>query len=236
MIMITILIKIDIWKIFFTLYKIKPTMRTIVIDTETTGLPLKRDSSIYNSEEWPNIIQLSYMIYDDDTHEILLDVNDYISIDNGCNISPESYKVHGLTHTFLQHNGIPIKDALYKFKKHVDSCELVVGHNISFDKRMVLVECIRHKIFLNMKKTYCTMKETVELCQIKTTNRKGELYTKFPSLSELHYTLFQHHVNKLHDASIDIIVCMRCYYKINHNFDIVEKNNHIRDFMDKIKK
>jgi len=210
-------------------------MKTIIIDTETTGLPLKKDSSIYNSDEWPFIVQLSYMIYDDETHEILVDINDYIAIDNNCIISPASYEVHGLTHTFLQSNGIPIKDALYKLKKHMNKCDLAVGHNISFDKRILLAECIRNKIFLNMKNTYCTMKESKEYCNIKCTNNKGETYIKYPSLSELHYSLFNHNVNNLHNASIDILICMRCYYKINYDYDIAEKNKQVKSFIEKIK-
>lgn len=210
-------------------------MKTIILDTETTGLPLKKDSSIYNSAEWPFIVQLSYMIYDDETHEILADVNDYIAIDKSCIISPASHEVHGLTHEFLQSNGIPIKDALHKLKKHMNSCNLAVGHNISFDKRILLAECIRHKIFLNMKNTYCTMKECKDICNIECTKKNGETYIKYPSLKELHYALFCHNVKNLHNASIDILICMRCYYKIKYGFDIVEKNEQVKCFMNKIK-
>ena len=39
-------------------------MRIIVIDTETTGLPLNYDNSILDLNNWPHIIQLSYIIYD----------------------------------------------------------------------------------------------------------------------------------------------------------------------------
>lgn len=210
-------------------------MKTIVVDTETSGLPLHKDSSIYKSDEWPHILQLSYMIYDDITHEILIEVNDYIAIEKSCTISEASYEVHGLTREFLQSNGIPIKDALHKFKKHMNSCDVVVGHNISFDKRMILAECVRLKIFLNMKNTYCTMRNTKDVCKIQMQNSKGETYYKYPSLSELHYYLFGHNIKKLHDASVDILICMRCYFKINYGFDIVATNKQVATFIKKIK-
>ena len=53
-------------------------MKSIVFDTETTGLPLNKNSSIYNTHEWPHIIQLSYIVYDEDNHKVIANVNDFI--------------------------------------------------------------------------------------------------------------------------------------------------------------
>ncbi len=39
-------------------------MRILVFDTETTGLPIKRNGSIDDSSNWPFIIQISWVIYD----------------------------------------------------------------------------------------------------------------------------------------------------------------------------
>jgi len=210
-------------------------MQTIVFDTETTGLPLNRYSSIYKTNEWPYIIQLSYMVYDENTHEIISDINDYILIDDKIEITNESYEKHGITRVHLKENGIPIVEALTKFKKYMESCHVVVGHNVSFDKRMVLVECIRHKIQLNMKETFCTMKNSVDLCQFEAKNKEGETYYKYPKLEELHYYLFSHNIKNLHDASVDILVCLRCYIKIIYDIDITKKNSHVNTFIKSLK-
>mgnify|MGYP003990360673 CR=1 FL=1 len=51
-------------------------------------------------------------------------------------------------------------------------------------------------------------------------NSKGELYFKYPSLSELNYNLFRRVPTNTHNALIDVLVCLRCYCKIKENIDI----------------
>lgn len=210
-------------------------VKTITFDTETTGLPLNRNSSIYKTQEWPHIVQLSYMVMDDETHEIITEVNDYIKIDENVVIAEKSFEVHGLNYEFLKENGISIQDALNKFISHMNDCTIAIGHNVGFDKRMVLVEGIRNNIRVNMKDTFCTMKNSTELCAIKQTSKDGSTYFKFPRLSQLHHHLFKHDVKNLHDASIDILVCMRSYYMMIHDIDIAEKNAHVKKLIEQIK-
>ena len=69
-------------------------MKVLVFDTETTGLPSERNPSIYDSQKWPHIIQLSYIVYDSETNEILTVEDDYINIDANINITPESQNIH----------------------------------------------------------------------------------------------------------------------------------------------
>ena len=209
-------------------------LKTIIFDTETTGLPLQRNSSIYKTNEWPHIIQLSYMVIDDETHEILVEVNDYILINDDVVITEKSFEVHKITREFLKENGIPMREAINKFIYHMQECICAVGHNVSFDKRMVLVEGIRNKILVNMKNTFCTMKNGTDICAIKRVSQDGNEYFKYPSLMELHEFLFNHNVKNLHDASVDIMVCMRCYYKMFHNVDIAKINKQVGSSIQKL--
>ena len=39
-------------------------MKVLIFDTETTGLPEGKNPSIYETQKWPHIIQLSYIVYD----------------------------------------------------------------------------------------------------------------------------------------------------------------------------
>jgi len=203
-------------------------MKSIFFDTETTGLPLHKNSSIYNTKEWPYIIQLSYIVYDEDTNKVIANVNDYILIDDSIEITKESFKTHNISRYFLKENGILMKDAINKFKKHMIDSRIIIGHNVSFDKRMLIVECIRNNIHLNLKETFCTMKNSSEICKIEAINENGEKYYKYPKLQELHNYLFNTNVKNLHNASIDILVCMRCYYKILFDYDILKKNRELR--------
>ena len=107
-------------------------------------------------------------------------------------------------------------------------CDLFVGHNVSFDKRMVMVEGIRNKIRMNVSNTYCTMKNSVNLCKIEVINSDGEKYFKYPKLSELYNELFKKEPRNTHNALIDILICMRCFCKIELKTDISRINRQIR--------
>ena len=127
--------------------------------------------------------------------------------------------------------GISIEQALEKFNKFSEMSDLLVGHNVSFDKRMVMVEGIRNKIRVNIHDTYCTMKNSVELCKIQRFWPNGDTYFKYPTLSELHNELFQKIPKNTHNALIDILICMRCFVKIELRKDICAINRTIRTMM-----
>lgn len=206
------------------------TMRILVFDTETTGLPKERNPSIYRTELWPFVIQLSYVVYDSELNEVMVLVNDYINIAFDTEISKESQEVHKITREMLN-EGITIKEALHKFNEYTKHCDLIVGHNVSFDKRMVIVEGIRNKINMEVEETYCTMRNSTEICKIEKINPKGEIYFKFPTLSELHFHLFKKIPKNTHNALIDILICLRCYCKIELNKDITRINREVRSWM-----
>lgn len=202
-------------------------MKVLVFDTETTGLPVERNGSIYNSFNWPYIIQLSYMIYDSETNALIGLEDDYIDIPTNVMIDPESVKIHNITSDKLR-NGINIVQALEKFNRHAEKVDLLVGHNVSFDKRMLMVEGVRNKIRVNITDTYCTMKNSINLCKIETTSRSGEKYFKYPKLSELYMTLFETEPKNTHNALVDILICLRCFCKMELKMDVSEKNRTIR--------
>jgi len=206
-------------------------MKVLIFDTETSGLPEGKNPSIYETEKWPHIIQLSYIIYDSETNDIVTLEDDYISIDNDVIIQPESQKVHNISRELLSSKGIPIEHALEKFNRFSDMSDVLVGHNVSFDKRMVMVEGIRHKIRMNLHDTYCTMKNSVELCKIQRFWPNGDMYFKYPTLSELHDELFKKIPKNTHNALIDILICMRCFVKIELRKDICAINRTIRMMM-----
>lgn len=206
-------------------------MKVLIFDTETTGLPEGKNPSIYETQKWPHIIQLSYIVYDSETNDIVTLEDDYISIDDDVIIQPESQKVHNISRELLAHKGISIEQALEKFNKFSDMSDILVGHNVSFDKRMVMVEGIRNKIRMNLHDTYCTMKNSVELCKIQRFWPNGDMYFKYPTLSELHDELFKKIPKNTHNALIDILICMRCFVKIELRKDICEINRTIRTMM-----
>ena len=53
----------------------------------------------------------------------------------------------------------------------------------------------------------------------------NKMISKYPRLSELHHKLFGQSPTNIHNALIDILMCCRCYYKLEHKCDIMKTNS-----------
>jgi DNA polymerase-3 subunit epsilon len=200
-------------------------MKIIVFDTETTGLPTEWNASITQPWKWPHIVQISFILYETETRELLACQDHIIKVGDDVVISKKSQEIHGITPSRCKRRGIDIKIALEDFNEHLRQADIVVAHNVSFDKRMVMVESIRNKlpqyftIDGHRKPEFCTMKRSTELCKIEVTSRDGSKYFKYPTLTELHRELFDTDPNGVHDSMADVLICLRCYTKCEHEHD-----------------
>ena len=203
-------------------------MKVLVFDTETTGLPIGRNPSIRETKKWPHVVQLSCILFDTYTNEIIRSYDTVVKVPDNIKISEESISLHGISRDISNTQGLPVKDVLKEFNKMLIASDKVIGHNISFDKRVVMVESIRLYISQYFtidgvrKPEYCTMKNSVDICKIEKVGKDGDKYFKYPSLTELHDKLFQKTPKNVHNSMVDILVCLRCYCKLEHNMDIVE--------------
>ena len=210
---------------FFILFKVN-IMKVLVFDTETSGLPVGRNPSILETEKWPHMVQLSYIVYDTTENKLIHCKDDIIKIPKHVNISEESVSLHVINHDISNVKGIKVKTAINEFNTYLNECELVIGHNISFDKRIIMVESIRQHMRQHFttagvrKPEYCTMKNSVDICKIEAVSKKGEKYFKYPNLSELYKKLFDDTHKNVHNSLIDVILCLRCYCKMANNVDI----------------
>jgi DNA polymerase III epsilon subunit-like protein len=202
-------------------------MKVLCFDTETTGLPKDQHASFHDSSSWPHIIQLSYIVIDTDTKEITEYIDRIIKLADDVDISQESINIHKITRERSINEGIPIKKALIEFAEVIKTIDLIIAHNIIFDKRIITVELYREKMkncfYLDgqLIPEYCTMKQTTNLCKIPAVNKKtGETYNKYPSLSELHNTLFKQLPHGTHNAIADVMICLRCYIYHVYKYDI----------------
>jgi DNA polymerase III epsilon subunit-like protein len=213
-------------------------MKVLVFDTETTGLQ-EKGASIYDKSKWPYIIQLSYILYDLSANSALIKDN-YITIDDSLVISQESYNIHHICREILDVQGINIVEALTAFNECLKDCDIVVGHNLSFDKRLIFVECFRNNVtqyftefehnIMTHKPEFCTMKNTTEFCKLERLTATNKVYYKNPKLSELYTILFPNEQvpKDLHNSLVDVAMTLRCYLKYAHNFDVKEVNNTLK--------
>jgi DNA polymerase III epsilon subunit-like protein len=212
-------------------------MRVLVFDTETTGLPTERNPSITETSKWPYIVQLSYIVYDFESNDIISLYDEILKLPEGIEITAESINLHKITEEINKTAGINRKVSLQQFNNQLETVDLVIGHNISFDKRLIMVECIRNGIQQkfnyreNKKKEYCTMKNNVNLCNIEKIGNNGKKYLKYPTLTELYYNLFNENPKNVHNSLIDVLLTLRCYIKVISNIDLYETNGIFKDMI-----
>ena len=121
-------------------------MKILIFDTETSGLPEERNCSVLSLHKWPYILQLAYILYDTDTNTII-DYNDtLIIISDDFYISQESINIHKITRKMCNEKGQNIRQVLNRFNNVLLQTDLIVGHNLQFDKNILIVEHIRNKI------------------------------------------------------------------------------------------
>lgn len=210
-------------------------MRVLVFDVETTGLPIGKNPSISELDKWPYIVQLSYVVYDTTENEIDLSYNEILKLPDYVEISEDSIKLHKITPDINKMLGVDRRMALQTFNLALQRADVAVGHNISFDKRMIMVECARNYVYhcfndKGVKKIeYCTMKNSVDVCKIEKISNKGEKYFKYPTLSELYYYLFGEIPENTHNSFVDVLLCLRCYVKLNFDTDIKVRSEVFRN-------
>jgi DNA polymerase III epsilon subunit-like protein len=221
-------------------------MKILVFDTETTGLPQSRLSSVINTEQFPYIVQLSYIVYDMSINQVKVINDTIIKLPYSIHIPEESEKIHNISNEISREKGIPIKNALLKFIDDLQNCDLLVAHNIEFDVNMITVELIRlnkktateeineaYAIFDKIPK-YCTMSENKLFCNILSTTKTGKPFIKYPSLTELHFKMFNINPKYMHNSLNDILICLRCYYYQKTNNDICNENEELKELLSHI--
>jgi DNA polymerase III epsilon subunit-like protein len=258
-------------------------VKILVFDTETTDKPpylpgaqwaerqsfdksLLTQSGLETSwvsmkDKWPSIIQLSYILYDTDYPESAKIFNKYIDIPDNIVISEGGFKIHHITREKIasapSENRATIEDTLNEFLQDVKISEVVVGHNVQFDRKMVVSELLRLseqsnlpeiQLMMDDSKFECTMEKTIQICKLqqkidytdKITGKPKFFYKlKNPKLLESykHFFGYEPAGEALHDALVDVVVCLRIYCKCClekyslEPFDICGTNSIITDYI-----
>lgn len=184
-------------------------MRIIVFDTETTGLPINFNAPSEFVDNWPNIVQLSWQIWQNNKLESEKDF--IIKLDD---IPENSTKIHGITTFISQQEGVDIRTALNLFYLMYENCDLVVGHNIYFDLKVIQAEYIRNLDYkLPMQPKYCTMMHSTKLLKLLQKNGRGY---KFPKLEELYKYLFGENMDNAHNSLYDVRATSKCYFELKN--------------------
>jgi len=221
-------------------------MKILVFDTETTG-KIDKYADLSETEKQPYIVQFSYVMYDTDKNNIFIKDN-IIKVRKDIIIPVECINIHGITQEKCQKEGIILYKVLSNFFVNVKQADYMIGHNLEFDVKMLIIEFHRLKeesgndeayeriidYFENgtqfNSKCFCTMTNTVDICKLENPNNKSKGY-KYPKLSELHKHLFSYEPKNLHNSLFDVIITLRCFYKLIYEKDLREINRTVRQIL-----
>lgn len=182
----------------------------LFFDTETTGIPLDYKASPTDSENWPRLVQLGWILTNE-SGQILKEGNRIVRPD-GFDIPTAASDIHRITTARALAEGLPLSAVITEFTTDLQTVGRVVGHNLSFDLHIVAAEMYRlgldyHQLF-DLPNT-CTMLSTIDYCAIP-----GAYGYKWPKLQELHMQLFGVGFHEAHDAMIDIRATRACYFAL----------------------
>lgn len=196
----------------------------LIFDTETTGLPRDYSAPITDLDNWPRLVQLAWQLHDHTGK--LMSSGNYIVKPEGFTIPFNSEKIHGISTKRALKEGHDLEFVLLEFRKDINKAHFLVGHNVSFDEKVMGAEFLRKKVASGIMDTpkIDTKDESTEYCAIP-----GARGYKWPTLTELHKKLFGVDFDDAHDAAADVEATTRSFLElvrlgvININFPLDAK-------------
>lgn len=185
----------------------------LILDTETTGLPHKRNALPEDFKNWPYIVEIAWFLIDEDG--LMVDGCHYI-IKQNISIPESATKIHHITTQDMLSKGESPQEVYNSFVESAKQAEWVIAHNLEFDLPIIDCELLRNGFekILFSKKKFCTMEAGRKFCMVL--NRAGKI--KKPKLSELFGQLYFDNPHLTfegtHNALADTNMLYRCFMKM----------------------
>lgn len=192
-----------------------------IFDTETSGLPVRpskykryadpfEETTLYANARLVELAYVTYMVNKENNERVLLDQRSMLVIPTDFQITNSS--IHGISHEMANTYGYSIHNVLEHFMDVVKRSDILVCHNVDFDKNIVGAELVKNnyidcaKYFFS--KTFaCTMKIATEKYKMQ----------RFPTLQALYNLIGSSHLpswEQQHRAMDDTQRTTECYFKL----------------------
>jgi DNA polymerase III epsilon subunit-like protein len=113
-----------------------PDKKTLIFDTETTGLPTRDRKIRKDPLSWPRLVEIGWIICSQDGTQLFEE--SMIIIPEGFAIPEPATKIHGITTEEAKLSGVSIDVALDLFCTAAGHADYYVAHNLSYDIRIIL--------------------------------------------------------------------------------------------------
>jgi DNA polymerase III epsilon subunit-like protein len=201
-------------------------MKVLLFDTETNGLPKAWRASPYDTGNWPVILTLAWQrwVVDPEGRATFEANGSYLFCPPTSMVwDSEAEKIHNISRVHAETHGRPSSEILPEFINVVRGVDLIVAHNMQFDKTVLLCESIRINPTLRMdwwpRFEYCTCENTKTLCALPPATTKPvnpkDPYKK-PKLVELYRCLFPDRAADFpfHSAEGDTECLTQCFLEL----------------------
>lgn len=177
----------------------------LFFDAETTGL-VKNWVNSFDSAN-PDLVQLGFTFCDKNGRSLFTS-GSIIKPYYDRQIEHGAFEAHKISKEMAEEHGKGYGEVLSEFKYWMAKCDLLVAHNIKFDKCVIekAMNCLLPKDI----KTYCTMLESTDICQVPKKSGSGH---KWPKLSEAYWYFFEEELKDAHDAMTDVMACKRIFFE-----------------------
>jgi len=183
-------------------------------DTETQGLPLFDQPS--EDVRQPHIVSIAASLIDSDTRREVSSL-DAIVKPEGWIIPDDVIAIHGITNERASAEGIGERDVLNAYLQMHDQCTFRVGHNETFDARMIRIALKRFGYSDEFADAFkaapcrCTMWDSLKPCKLP---GRGRGQFKKPKLSEAYQHFFGKPMENAHSARGDVDACIAVFWAI----------------------
>lgn len=185
----------------------------LLFDTETTGIPRKRNAEPEDFVNWPYIVEIAWYLIDEEG--LLVDGCHYI-VKQNVSIPQAATDVHHISTQKMLSEGVDPQKVYSEFVASAEKAEYIIAHNLEFDMPIIECELLRNGFdkILFAKKPFCTMKTGRNFCTVY--DRAGHL--KNPKLVELFGELYFNNpylkIEGTHNALADTNLLYRCFMKM----------------------
>ncbi len=216
--------------------------KIIVFDTETTGFLLTRIIQIAYCKYYLTgslHSQTSYYVRQLEDKELQsLIAKEYPDKDGPHTLAmirhgeKEAQAVHHIPNEIIFDKTLPtINEVLGHFEDSLEDVDLMIGHNLVYDLRVIYNEASRiGATSLMSKLVHIKYIDTMEISKKLVDAYTIRGLSKNPNLTELYKKLFPHapDVLGMHNAIIDVDVTARCYFDLKELVRAKYPNVHIR--------
>lgn len=187
-------------------------------DTETTGLPDFKAPS--EAPQQPHIVQLGARLVDLDTRDIISTL-DVVIRPEGWEIPEEVSAIHGITTERAKLVGVSESMALGMLLDMWSCAEVRIGHNESFDARIVRIAQHRFDdVDIDAWKgapAQCTQVLSTPILKLPPTPKMvaaGFTKNKSANLGEAYEFFTGHKLLNAHSALADVDACMAVFFAV----------------------